>query len=105
MHWRRVFTIFLSLLLLVPSWSFATQHPASVQAATLPHYIMTDIGVLPGDTYSLPSDISDLGQVVGGSYSTASSHTFLFSNGLLTNLGSLGVNNINNSGLMVGTSG
>ena len=75
---------------------------------------MTDLGTLPGDVESFAHSINGSGQVVGESEpSTGYSRAFLFSNGTMTDLGTLGTpfnygsdaTSINASGQVVGESG
>lgn len=66
-------------------------------------YHVTDIG-----TYTKAYAINDSGQVVGESWVTGESHAFLYSNGSMKNLGTLGgassiARGINNSGVVVGS--
>ncbi|MGF2040075.1 MAG: DUF3466 family protein [Nostoc sp. CmiVER01] len=75
-------------------------------------YTVTDLGTLPGRSYSSVSDINDFGQVVGSSYGIGNfSHAFLYNDGQMTDLGTLPGQNfsdataINNSGQIVGSSG
>ena len=72
---------------------------------------MTNLGTLPGGTYSIATGINDRGQVVG--YSTLPNnniyHAFLYSGGEMTDIGTLGgthskANGINDSGQIVGYS-
>ena len=73
--------------------------------------VMTDLGTLPGGTYSCATGINNNGQIVGYS-NTASGpiHAFLYSGGKMTDLGTLpgGDNSeatgINDSGQIVGDS-
>lgn len=70
---------------------------------------MTDLGTLPGGSYSIANDINDVGQVVGRSGSTKGERAFLWSKSSgMTNLGTLGGSSaataINNAGQVVGSS-
>src|SRR3989344_3471563 len=88
----------LSLVATTPAWAVA--------------YTITDLGTLGGiDNASYAYGINASGQVVGASYAPASSGTraFLYSGGVMTNLGDLGGNGsvaygINNNGQVVGWS-
>jgi probable HAF family extracellular repeat protein len=69
------------------------------------------LGVLPGDTESVPYGINNAGQVVGVSWtgSMNPAHAFLYSNGTMQDLGTLGgtysiAQGINNSGEIYGLS-
>lgn len=53
---------------------------------------MIDLGTLEGDYMSAAIDINDLGQVVGGSRSISGLRPFLWENGTMIDLGSLGGN-------------
>jgi len=55
-------------------------------------YTVTDLGTLPSDNYSLARSINASSQITGasGTDSTPSSNVFLYSNGTMTNLGTLG---------------
>jgi len=76
------------------------------------HGSMTDLGTLPGGTYSYATGINDSQQVVGRSYTNSMGffHAFLYQNGTMADLGTLPggdismANAINASGLVVGTS-
>jgi probable HAF family extracellular repeat protein len=70
-----------------------------------PKYIITNLGTLPGETSSMAYGLNYSGQVVGASFN----HAFLYSAGVMTDLGTLGGNfgvarGINNSGQVVGYS-
>ena len=61
-------------------------------ASATPHYVITDIGVLPGDTSSAAYGVNDSGQVVGLSTSSAGPESaVLYSGGSLTNLIATGI--------------
>ena len=78
--------------------------------------VMTDLGTLPGTTFSSGNGINDAGQIAGYSYSytaidpvtsVAVGHAFLYSNGVMTDLGTLGGTNsegfaISNAGQVTG---
>jgi probable HAF family extracellular repeat protein len=74
-------------------------------------YSVTDLGTLPGGTYSVPAAINDLGQVVGFSVVDNQNHAFLWTSaGGMQDLGTLSgdtasqAEGINNSGAVVGES-
>jgi probable HAF family extracellular repeat protein len=72
-------------------------------------YTVTDLGALPGETYSEATGINNAGQVVGRSTPNGNSHAFLYSGGVMSDLGTLGgsyseATGINNAGQIVGTS-
>lgn len=74
-------------------------------------YTVTDLGVLPDDNWSVARAINSAGQITGavGNYNNPSSSVFVYSNGALTNLGTLGGssgigNGINASGQVAGYS-
>lgn len=82
---------------------FATSLPA--KGASL--YSITDLGTLPGSTGSLATDINDFGQVIGYSTKDGPFRAFLWENGMMTDLGTLGGSHsqawgINNLGQVVG---
>jgi probable HAF family extracellular repeat protein len=71
---------------------------------------MTDLGTLPGDSSSYATGINASGQVVGYSGTAGGAqHAFLYSNGMMTDLGTLGggsswATGINNGGEVAGYS-
>jgi len=72
--------------------------------------VMTDLGTLPGGSYSDATGINNRGQVVGvASTASGETHAFLFENGAMVDLGTLhggesGAAGINDRGQVVGTS-
>ncbi len=53
-------------------------------------YTITDLGTLPGGSYSFPAAINNSGQVTGfGSNAAGQIHAFLYSSGAMTDLGTL----------------
>jgi probable HAF family extracellular repeat protein len=72
--------------------------------------VMTDLGTLPGGSYSFANGINDKGQVVGYSDTqTGDTHAFLWQNGTMIDLGTLGGSSsraygINDKGQIVGES-
>src|SRR5919202_1801413 len=52
-------------------------------------YAITNLGTLPGDTYTSASGINNQGQVVGYSGGNSGGRAFLYSGGTMTNLGTL----------------
>ena len=84
----------------------------SLVAAASTSYTITDLGVLPGGSYSIGYAINQSGQVTGYSTSSSGDRAFLWSNGVMTDLGTLpyGVSlsygyGINDVGQVVGFSG
>src|SRR5258708_16198971 len=74
-------------------------------------YTITDLGTLPGGGYSVARGVNATGEVTGASGNSNSnlSDVFLYSNGAMTNLGTLGGpsgigNGINASGQIAGYS-
>jgi probable HAF family extracellular repeat protein len=72
---------------------------------------MTDLGTLPGDSYSCAYGINEKGQVGGESHTgTGDGHAFLWENGVMTDLGTLPGDlyscayGINDNGQIVGES-
>jgi len=71
-------------------------------------YAVTDLGRLPGGSYSQANGINASGQVVGDSSTSTFLHAFLYSNGKMADLGTLpggsysSANDINTSGQVVG---
>ena len=61
-----------------------------------PHYTVTDLGVLPGDTISWATGINNRGEIVGFSATNYfdAGHIFCWINGRMTNLGPLDSPNI-----------
>lgn len=72
-------------------------------AAAQASYAVTDLGTLSGSNSAKAADINRVGQIVG----TSANHAFLWSNGVMTDLGTLGggvsmAYSINDSGVVVG---
>jgi probable HAF family extracellular repeat protein len=70
---------------------------------------MQDLGTLPGGDSSYAKGVNDKGQVVGSSTTADAGHAFLYSGGVMQDLGTLGgtnsvANAINNKGQVVGLS-
>src|SRR5215467_12555769 len=66
-------------------------------------YTVTDLGTFSGSNSAKVADINKGGQIVG----TSANHAFLWSNGVMTDLGTLGGSvsmaySINDSGVVVG---
>ena len=81
--------------------------------AAFDHYVLTDLGTLPGGSSSYAYGINSSGQVVGVSQTFVGGqyvdHAFLWSGGAMQDLGTLGGNNscaygINDGGQIVGSS-
>jgi probable HAF family extracellular repeat protein len=82
--------------------------PWSRRPGSTAQYAITDLGTL-GGTESFAYGVNDFGQVVGYSYlDDVNRHAFLYTNGTLSDLGSLGgysgANAINDKGIIVGFS-
>jgi probable HAF family extracellular repeat protein len=87
--------------------------PLTVEALErrdVPSYAITDLGVLPGFVSSAAVALNNTGQVVGNESTVDSiSHAFVWQNGVMTDLGTLGGDNsyayaINDAGQVVGYS-
>src|SRR3989344_6472633 len=98
------FSVFMALILVLAI-------PAQTASAQL--YIFTDLGTLPGTTHSVATGINNRGDIVGwvqtGSGSNMVVEPFLYTNGKMQTLGTLGgnyarANGINDSGDIVGDS-
>ena len=65
---------------------------AQEQNQDLPRYTVTDLGTLPGGTYSLAGGLSNSGWVEGYSYLSddTATHAVLWHKGVMTDLGTLG---------------
>ena len=65
---------------------------AQEQNQDLPRYTVTDLGTLPGGTYSLAGGLSNSGWVEGYSYLSddTATHAVLWRKGVMTDLGTLG---------------
>lgn len=92
----RIFSVLL-LAVTVPAHALSTQ------------WSITDLGSL-GGSYTMPTGINSLGQVVGyGQLSSGEDHAFLYSGGSISGLGTLGGSNsyardINDAGQVIGYS-
>lgn len=59
-------------------------------AAPAPRYVLTDLGTLPGGTYSIALGLNDKGQVVGGADTAkGEAHAVFWENGKAADLGTL----------------
>src|SRR5256885_1420458 len=101
----------LAIAFLITIGAFVAAFPAS--SADLPQVPFTDLGTLPNDTYSGANDINGAGQIVGYSAGAGpdSPHAFLWDNGTMTDLGTIGgvagqsvAFGINEAGQVVGQS-
>jgi probable HAF family extracellular repeat protein len=90
--------------------SFLLAILAAACCAAQTSYTVTDLGTLPGGAYSGAHAINATGEVTGYAYSSSSvADVFLYNNGSLTSLGTLGGttgigNGINSSGVVAGYS-
>ena len=87
-------------------WLALSGVPSGV-AETL--YTVTDLGTLPGGSYSKAGGINASGQVVGWADIAGADHAFLYSNGTMSDLGTLGgtisrAYGINTNGQVIGES-
>jgi probable HAF family extracellular repeat protein len=80
-------------LLLAPALSFC--FVLTLQTTFAQNYTITDLGTLPGDPISVGFAINQSGQVTGLSARSLQNHAFLFSNGTLSDIGTLGGVNTN----------
>ncbi|MEO7718946.1 MAG: PEP-CTERM sorting domain-containing protein [Capsulimonas sp.] len=84
------------------AFSGAALMSAAPAAQAAPSYTLTDLGVLPGYSYSSGNKINNFGNVAGTSYGPSGSHGFFY-NGSLHDVGTfggnsseaLGINNLN----------
>jgi probable HAF family extracellular repeat protein len=105
----RTLTLFAALLTGVMLLCRLGIRPAETQTAPY-YYEVQDLGTLPGGSSSYPSHINDSGKAVGCA-DTASGqyHAFLYKDGVMKDLDTLGGNNscaygVNNSGQVAGHS-
>jgi len=80
-------------------------HTIPSQADILYH--VTDLGTLPGGNDSYGTGINNAGQITGSATTASAQHAFLYSNGVMTDLGALGGNlseayGINDAGQVTG---
>jgi probable HAF family extracellular repeat protein len=87
---------------------------ASVHAGGPSHYVLTDLGHLPGGSFAAPIDLNDDGQIIGTANvpdpdnpANQTYHGFLWDSGTLIDLGTAGYtfsnpSGINNAGQIVG---
>lgn len=95
--------LILVFIFLISAW------PEAVSAQEIPVYIVTDLGVLPGDDTSVATAINNKADVVGFSILAGNrvNHAFTWSKGVMTNLtpDSSGIAfSINDSGQVAGVS-
>ena len=94
---------------------FGTKPAESQQAPTQPLYEVHDLGELPGGPFSYAFGINEAGKVVGAASVNftpelgADEHPFLYSDGVMSDLGTLGGRNayaddINDADKVVGSS-
>jgi probable HAF family extracellular repeat protein len=82
-----------SALSLAAGLALATLAPGGMAAPAVAHWTVTDLGKLGGpDQFSVATGINAAGQVVGYSVVDAmgNTHAFVYSNGTMTDLGTLG---------------
>jgi probable HAF family extracellular repeat protein len=91
-----------TLSLAVGSGSLAAQDPKSVQGPTQTHYTVTDLGTLPGGTFSQAYYINDFGLVAGVSTAAdAAQHAVVWTQNRIIDLSKPGLGGPNSLALAV----